>query len=92
MLKKQFPRAYLLLTLLLLWRDRFTARSDRPSIAQGIRVLFGALLFTLAYGTANFFLMERQYQTQFDLPQALGQTLSIFFTSDNGGLELFFIF
>ncbi len=31
--------------------------------------------------------MERQYKTQFDLPQAVKQTLAIFFTSDNGGLE-----
>ena len=76
-----------LLILLLLLRNSFTARSDRPSIAQGVRVLIGALLFTLAYGTAGFFLMERQYQTQFDLVQASRQTLAIFFTSDNGGIQ-----
>lgn len=74
-------------SLLLVLRNSFTAQSDRPSIAQGVRVLMGALLFTLAYGTAGFFLMERQYQTQFDLPQALKQTLAIFFTGDNGGLQ-----
>ena len=77
----------LLLILLLLLRNSFTARSDRPSIAQGIRVLVGALLFTLAYGTAGFWLMERQYQDRFNLPQAFQQTLAIFFTSDNSGLE-----
>ena len=79
--------AGVLLILLLLLRNSFTARSDRPSIAQGIRVLIGALLFTLAYGTAGFFLMERQYQTQFDLVQALKQTFAIFFTTDNGGIQ-----
>ena len=79
--------AALLLILLLLLRNSFTARSDRPSIAQGIRVLIGALLFTLAYGTAGFYLMERQYKTQFDLLSAIKQTLYIFFTSDNGGIE-----
>ena len=79
--------AGVLLILLLLLRNSFTARSDRPSIAQGVRVLIGALLFTLAYGTAGFFLMERQYQTQFDLFGAVGQTLAIFFTGDNGGLQ-----
>ena len=79
--------AGVLLVLLLLLRNSFTARSDRPSIAQGVRVLIGALLFTLAYGTAGFFLMERQYQTQFDLFQALGQTFAIFFTIDNGGIQ-----
>ena len=79
--------AGLLLILLLLLRKSFTAESDRPSIAQGVRVLVGALLFTLAYGTSGFFLMERQYKTQFDLWQALKQTLAIFFTIDNGGIE-----
>lgn len=79
--------AVVLLVLLLLLRNSFTARSDRPSIAQGVRVLIGALVFTLAYGTAGFFLMEKQYQTQFDLFQALLQTLAIFLTSDNGGIE-----
>ena len=79
--------ALVLLVLLLLLRKNFTARSDRPSIAQGVRVLIGALLFTLAYGTTGFFLMEKQYTTQFDLPQAIIQTLTIFFTADNGGLS-----
>ena len=79
--------ALILLVLLLVLRQQFTALSDRPSIAQGVRVLFGALLFTLAYGTTGFFLMEKQYTTQFNFPQAIIQTLAIFFTTDNGGLK-----
>ncbi|MDJ0723872.1 MAG: phosphatidylglycerol lysyltransferase domain-containing protein [Prochloraceae cyanobacterium] len=79
--------AVVLLILLILLRQDFTARSDRPSMAQGVRVLIGALLFTLGYGTAGFFLMEKQYTREFSLPQALRQTLTIFFTTDNGGLE-----
>ncbi|MDJ0571861.1 MAG: phosphatidylglycerol lysyltransferase domain-containing protein [Pleurocapsa sp. MO_192.B19] len=78
--------AIVLLGLLIGLRKNFTARSDRPSMAQGVRVLIGALLFTLAYGTAGFYLMEKQYQTQFDLLQAVKQTLAIFFTTDNAGL------
>ena len=31
--------------------------------------------------------MERQYQTEFDLVRALQQTLAIFFTADNGGIQ-----
>ncbi|MDJ0593907.1 MAG: hypothetical protein QNJ72_28670 [Pleurocapsa sp. MO_226.B13] len=76
-----------LLVLLIILRKDFTARSDRPSIAQGVRVLIGAVLFTLAYGTAGFLLMERQYTTEFNLAQAAFQTLTIFFTTDNGGLK-----
>ncbi len=77
----------ILLVLLLVLRKQFTAVSDRPSLAQGVRVLLGALLFTLAYGTMGFFLMEKQYTTQFNIPEAIIQTLAIFFTTDNAGLK-----
>lgn len=77
----------ILLVQLLLMHSLFTAKSDRPSVAQGIRVLVGALLFTLAYGTVGFFLLDRQYTVNFDLPEALLQTLAMFFTADNAGLE-----
>ncbi len=79
--------ALILLLLLFVLRQQFTALSDRPSVAQGVRVLLGALLFTLAYGTTGFFLMEKQYTTQFNLPQAIMQTLAIFLTTDNAGLK-----
>lgn len=51
--------ALVLLVQLILMRDVFTAQSDRPSIAQGVRVVIGALLFTLAYGTVGFYLLDR---------------------------------
>ena len=77
-----------LLILLLVLRDVFTAQSDQPSIAQGFKVLIAALLFTLAYGTAGFYLAaERHYKVDFSLPEALLQTLAMFFTEDNAGLD-----
>ncbi|MEA5580425.1 phosphatidylglycerol lysyltransferase domain-containing protein [Nodularia harveyana UHCC-0300] len=79
--------AGVLLCQLIFMRPIFTAQSDRPSITQGIQVLMAALLFTLTYGTVGFFLLDRQYTVNFDLPQALLQTLSMFFTADNSGLE-----
>ena len=83
--------AGVLLVQLVIMRDQFTASSDRPSIAQGIRVLFGALLFTLAYGTAGFYILDEKYNINqdpinFSFHQALFQTLAMFFTSDNAGL------
>jgi len=80
-----------LLIQLILMRHVFTAQSDRPSIAQGIRVLIGALLFTLAYGTAGFFFLDHlftvdQHPVHFNLKDALLQTLAMFFTEDNAGL------
>jgi phosphatidylglycerol lysyltransferase len=76
------------LLVLLLWlRPVFTAQSDRPSIFQGLRVLAGAILFILAYGTLGFWLQERQYSTSFSLSEAIAQTLAMFFSSDNAGLQ-----
>lgn len=84
--------AGVLLIQLLVMRNTFTAQSDRPSIAQGIRALVAALLFTLAYGTAGFFLLDGQYKVDgqpinFNLAEALFQTLAMFFTEDNAGIE-----
>ena len=79
--------ALVLLIQLLVLRSQFTARSDRPSMARGVRVLIGALLFTLAYGTAGFYFLDQHYQINFDLPQAIAQTWAMFFVEDNAGLQ-----
>lgn len=80
-----------LLFQLLVMRKTFTAKSDRPSIAQGIRVLLGALLFTLAYGTVGFYILDRRFEVNeqavnFDWDDAIFQTFAMFFTADNAGL------
>ncbi|MDQ2096360.1 MAG: phosphatidylglycerol lysyltransferase domain-containing protein [Tychonema bourrellyi B0820] len=80
-----------LLFHLLVMRKSFTAKSDRPSIAQGIRVLVGALLFTLAYGTMGFYILDGRFEVNeravnFDWDRALFQTLAMFFTADDAGL------
>ncbi|MBW4518471.1 MAG: DUF2156 domain-containing protein [Scytolyngbya sp. HA4215-MV1] len=84
--------ATLLLAQLFLMRRVFTAQSDRPSIAQGLRVLIGAVLFTLAYGTAGFYILDGHFKvdgqlSNFGFVQSLLQTLAMFFTEDNAGLE-----
>jgi phosphatidylglycerol lysyltransferase len=76
-----------LLVQLLLMRRQFTAQSDPPSLAHGIRGLLAALLFTLAYGTLGFYLLDRHYSVNFDLGSAIWQTLAMFFTDDNAGLQ-----
>ncbi len=77
----------ILIALLLRMRHLFTAQSDRPSIAQGIKILLGALLFTLAYGTTGFYLLDRHYSVDFNGTSALMQTIALFFTDDNAGLQ-----
>ncbi|MFM7427262.1 MAG: phosphatidylglycerol lysyltransferase domain-containing protein [Elainella sp.] len=78
--------AAILLALLIRMRRLFTAQSDRPSMAQGVRVLLISIGFTLAYGTIGFYLLDSHYSIQFNWQQALWQTLAMFFTEDNAGL------
>ncbi len=81
------------LLIQLLWmRELFTARSDPPSIGQGLRVLAGALIFTLAYGSTGFLILNGRFlvhhqPVHFQLVSAVQQTLAIFLTEDNAGLE-----
>ena len=77
---------------LIVMRKTFTARSDRPSVFQGVRVLIGALLFTIAYGTAGFYVLDGRFKVNgepvnFGFFASIEQTLAIFFTEDNAGLE-----
>jgi phosphatidylglycerol lysyltransferase len=78
----------LVLLLQLIWlRPVFTARSDRPSVVQGVGLLVGAIAFVLVYGTLGLWLLDRHYANPFTLKAALGQTLAMFLTLDAGGLE-----
>ncbi|WP_432813665.1 phosphatidylglycerol lysyltransferase domain-containing protein [Pantanalinema sp. GBBB05] len=84
--------ASILIVQLILMRQVFTAQSDRPSIAQGIRMLIGSVLFTLAYGTAGFYILDGHFKVDgqpmnFGFISSILQTLAMFFTEDNAGLE-----
>ncbi len=81
------------LLIQLLWTQQlFTARSDPPSIGQGLRVLVGAGLFTLAYGSIGFLILHDRFllhhqPIDFHLINAIQQTIAVFLTEDNAGLE-----
>ncbi len=79
--------AGVLLVQLLLMRHNFNAQSDRPSLTRGIKILIVALLFVLAYGTLGFYLLDLQFNQKFNFWESFQQTLALFFTADNGGLE-----
>lgn len=72
-----------------LWNARFQfhARSDAPSVKQGLRVLAGALLFTLAYGTLGFYLLDAHFRTHFGWLAALQQTATMFTQLYDPGLQ-----
>ncbi len=80
-----------LTTLLAVWlivlRPHFQARSDPPSVRQGLLVLAAAVLFTLAYGTAGFYLLDRHFSVHFSLSAALQQTVTMFTQFYDPGLE-----
>ena len=78
--------AFIVLLLLSVTGPAYTARSDPPSMAQGAKALLGSILFTLTYGTAGFFLLDRAYKVSYDLPGAIGQTLLMFLALDNAGV------
>jgi phosphatidylglycerol lysyltransferase len=77
--------AAILLAGLLLFRKRFQARSDAPTIERGLRTLGIALAFTLVYGTVGFYVLDRHFSVHFNLWQAVLQTLRMFTEYANPG-------
>ena len=70
--------AGILVAWLIYFRHYFHARSDRPSVQQGLRVLGMAFVFTLGYGILGFFLLDRHYSVNFGFAAALRQTVVMF--------------
>jgi phosphatidylglycerol lysyltransferase len=68
-------------------RPHFHARSDPPSIRQGLRVLAIALAFTMAYGATGFYLLDRHYRVHFGVWAALRQTVVMFTQFYDPGLQ-----
>ena len=67
--------AALLALWLILLRPHFHARSDKPSIRQGLLLVAASLVFTLFYGVLGFYLLDRHYSVNFGLWAAVRQTL-----------------
>jgi phosphatidylglycerol lysyltransferase len=74
-------------TALAIWliylRPHFHARSDPPSIRQGLITLLVALTFTLIYGVLGFYLLDRHFivngkPISFSIWEAMRQTVVMF--------------
>ncbi|MBX3015346.1 MAG: lysylphosphatidylglycerol synthetase family protein [Caldilineaceae bacterium] len=76
-----------LAVVLLTQRSHFHALSDPPSFWQGLRVLGWAFGFTLAYGALGFYLLDRHFQVQYSLNDALRQTVVMFTQFYDPGLH-----
>ena len=77
------------LLALYLWiqRDQFHARSDSPSLRQGLLTLATAIVFTLVYGIAGFYLLDRHFSIHFSLKAAAMQTIVMFTQFYDPGLQ-----
>ena len=67
--------ATLLSGLLIYLRPHFHARSDPPSVRQGLQTLLAALAFTLIYGVIGFYFLDRHFKVIFGFWSALRQTI-----------------
>ncbi len=79
--------AALLTIVLLVWRSHFHARSDPPSVRQAFSTMAAALVFTLAYGVAGFFLLDRHFRVRFGFWDAVRQTIVMFTQYYDPGLQ-----
>jgi len=79
--------AAILAIVLVYLRPHFHARSDTPSIQQGVRILIAALLFTIAYGVTGFYLLDKHFRFSFGLWSALRQTIVMFTQFYDPGLQ-----
>ena len=73
--------------LLIYLRPRFHARSDPPSVKQGLQVLLAALVFTLIYGVVGFYLLDHHFKVNFGFWAAVRQTIVMFTQFYDPGLQ-----
>src|SRR5262245_37875417 len=79
--------AALLAGLLIYLRPYFHARSDTPSVRQGIRILLSALVFTVMYSVLGFYILDRHFKLHFWLWKAIRQTIVMFTEFYDPGLQ-----
>jgi phosphatidylglycerol lysyltransferase len=72
---------------LLTLRPHFYARSDIPSVRQGLRALVASVGFTLLYGVSGFYLLDRNFSVNFGLWAAIRQTVVMFVAFYDPGLS-----
>jgi phosphatidylglycerol lysyltransferase len=71
---------------LLTLRPQFYARSDTPSVRQGLWAVAASIGFTLLYGVTGFYLLDRHFSINFGLGAAIRQTVVMFASFYDPGL------
>jgi phosphatidylglycerol lysyltransferase len=68
-------------------REHFYARSDPPSLRQGLWAVAASTGFTLLYGVTGFYLLDRHFSVNFGLGAAIRQTVVMFTAFYDPGLQ-----
>jgi phosphatidylglycerol lysyltransferase len=68
-------------------RAHFYARSDPPSLRQGLWAVAVSMGFTLLYGVTGFYLLDKHFSVNFGLGAAIRQTVVMFVAFYNPGLQ-----
>lgn len=71
-----------LLVSLLALQPCFTAASDPPSVRRGVLAFPAITFFTLVYGSAGFYLLDRYFHRQFNLIDSVRQAVSFLLRLD----------
>ena len=79
--------AALLAGLLFYLRPYFHARSDPPSVRQGLQILFAAFAFTIVYGVLGFYILDLHFKIRFGLWTAIRQSVVMFTQFYDPGLQ-----
>jgi phosphatidylglycerol lysyltransferase len=72
---------------LLTLRPHFYARSDTPSVRQGLWAVATSIGFTLLYGVTGFYLLDRHFNINFGLAAAARQTVVMFAEFYDPGIQ-----
>ena len=59
------------------FRPFFHAKSDPPSVKNGLIILLIALFFTLAYSTVGFYFVSRHFHTHLNLADSIKETFRV---------------
>lgn len=75
------------LTLLILFRPRFSVHSEQRNMVQGLTLLGVSVLIAISYGTIGFWLLDRRdFGISFNIADALYRTLREFSLTGNSDI------
>jgi phosphatidylglycerol lysyltransferase len=74
---EEFSISVILIILLVIFRNHFQARSDRPTIKRGFTILAIAISFVLLYGVLGFYLLDKHFSLKYTLFGATWETIKM---------------